>query len=246
MEQILEYSFRITPGIILILSLYLLLHKESTILKIILFIFGFVLMRDAMTPIQFWNFGVTNNIVWLRFIDDAIILLFLAVVSLVLALFINFVNPQLAQSVTWFANKGKSVSMLIGISMGVIAALPFVAPYFFTDIKLRGGEVKVSLLFPLLLLAIFGNFLEELLFRGYMQEYLKTRYTTVKTIFISGLFFAFGHVFLAITVTNLGALVIIFTLWEGLLCAFIYHRYGLIPATFTHGIAIFILSSGLV
>ncbi|MGO4942583.1 hypothetical protein ACTQ5R_08075 [Ruoffia tabacinasalis] len=46
-----------------------------------------------------------------------------------------------------------------------------------------------------------------------------------------------GHTFLAITVTDLGFWVIISTLYEGLVCAYISERYDLASATIAHGLA---------
>ena len=37
-----------------------------------------------------------------------------------------------------------------------------------------------------------------------------------------------------------------FTLWEGLICAFLRMRRGVIPAAIAHGLAIFLLSCGLI
>lgn len=57
--------------------------------------------------------------------------------------------------------------------------------------------------------------------------------------------FAACHAFLATTVTDVGWPLLAFTLWEGLICAFLRLRWGVIPAAIAHGLAIFLLSSGL-
>ena len=54
-----------------------------------------------------------------------------------------------------------------------------------------------------------------------------------------------GHIFLAVTVTDLGIAVILFTLYEGIICAVVRKNHGVIAATITHGMTIFILASGL-
>jgi len=246
MVQIVEYSLRITPGLILIAIAFILFPRNYLMTKIFLLIFGFILLRDTMTPIGFWNFGVVENVIWLRFIDNPIILIFLAVTSLFVALLINYLNPQLARYLKWFTEEPKLKSFALGLVASCITVLPFIIPYFFSPIETRGGKVAATLLPALFLLAILGNLLEEILFRGYLQGYLQEHFTTAKSILLSGLIFSIGHVFLASTVTDLGPLILIFTLWEGLICAVIYHRYGLIAATATHGITIFILSSGVI
>jgi hypothetical protein len=63
---------------------------------------------------------------------------------------------------------------------------------------------------------------------------------------VSGVFFSFGHVFLAFNVTTVGISVLVFALWEGSLAGLVRSRFGVIPATLTHGLAVFLLTSGLI
>lgn len=63
---------------------------------------------------------------------------------------------------------------------------------------------------------------------------------------LSGVFFAFGHVFLAFNVTSVRISILIFTLWEGCLAGLVRSKFGVVPAVLTHGLAIFLLTSGLV
>ena len=101
------------------------------------------------------------------------------------------------------------------------------------------------LLPALLYMALAGNFLEELLFRGFLQSKLQKQTSPTRAALLSGLLFAVAHVFLASTVTNVGVLLLVFVAIEGIVCAFVYKRYGLISAAITHGIAIFMLASGI-
>lgn len=205
-----------------------------------LLIFGFILMRDAMTPLGLWEFGVERNIIWLRFIDDIFILTTLAFFSLFLALVICRSH---AAQMNWFTNQHKVKAVLMAIIAAILVAVPFMIPYLFIPIEERGGLFPPSLWFSLLLFALFGNFLEEVLFRGLFQSFMKEKVGKIRSILLSGLFFAIGHTFLAITVTNLGIWILVFTLYEGIICAIIFERYGLIPASITHGLAIFLISA---
>lgn len=78
MELLFEYSIGLFPGLLLIALFYALIPKEYRLFKVVILIFGFILMRDAMTPIGLWTFGIEGNVMWLRFIEDAFILLTLA------------------------------------------------------------------------------------------------------------------------------------------------------------------------
>jgi len=106
--------------------------------------------------------------------------------------------------------------------------------------------VPLSVLPGLLVFALLGNFLEEVLFRGYVLGLLERRYGSVAAGVLSGVVFSFCHVFLATTVTGIGAPLLAFALWEGIIAGVVGARYGIVPAALTHGGAIFLLSSGLI
>jgi hypothetical protein len=108
--------------------------------------------------------------------------------------------------------------------------------------------VPVSLLPFLLFIALSGNLYEEVLFRGYLYGWLtgKEEMRPAAAGLLSGLFFSFGHVFLAFTVTSVGLPLLIFALWEGCLAGLVRSRFGVIPAVLTHGLAVFVVASGLI
>lgn len=245
MEMLLEYIQRITPGLILLTLTWLALPKKPVISKLFILIFGFILMRDAMTPAGFWEFGAAGGMVWLRFIDDALILTILALTSLAVTLFILLINKRLNAYLLWWG-KNKAISLVIGLIGAVIVTAPFLIMYMEVPIGERGGAVPAGLLLPLLVFALFGNFLEEVLFRGYIQGYFEKVTGPWRAALISGLLFAAGHIFLAATVTDLGAIILLFTLYEGLVCAFVRMKHGIIASALTHGLGIFILASGII
>lgn len=134
---------------------------------------------------------------------------------------------------------------VIGVAAGVLVALPFIALGFDTPLEQRGGAVTVALLPALFLMAFAGNFLEELIFRGFLQSYFAKHMANIRAALLSGVTFAAAHVFLASTVTDLGWPILLFVAIEGMVCAFIYRSFGLISATLVHGTAIFLLAAGL-
>lgn len=246
MSLLFNYFVRISPGVVLLSLTYFLLPKKENVFKIYLLLFGFILMRDAMTPLSLWEFGITDHIIWLRFIENPLVLLTIGFLSLVISLFLYHFIPELKTDFKWFATSKKWHAIVTGVLMPVIVIGPFVLFYASVPLLHRGGEVPSDLLFPLLFFSLFGNFLEELLFRGYLQGYFKKQQLSAnKRVLLSGLFFSIGHIFLALTVTNLGILILLFTFWEGIICATIHEKYGLVSATLTHGLSIFLLASGL-
>lgn len=245
MELLFEYGWRLLPGLILLITTYILLPKNNQWLKISLLLVGFILMRDAMTPVGLWEFGINGQILWLRFIDDTFILFTIALLSLGMTFVICHLNPSLGKDIKWFATPHKFLGSLMGIIAAIIIVLPFMLPYLTIPITERAGVFPRHLLLPLLIFALLGNLLEEVLFRGLLQNELQKITTKFRAILLSGLFFALGHIFLAITVTDLGYMVLVFTLYEGLICALLASRFGVIPASLAHGIAIFLLSTGI-
>ena len=123
---------------------------------------------------------------------------------------------------------------------------PLVVVYQHTAIAFRGGPVPFQNIPAILVFALLGNLLEESLFRGYVYGWLAERMPPIKAGISSGVVFAFCHVFLAITVTDIGYPLLVFTLWEGIIAGIVGAKGGVIPATVTHGGAIFLLASGLV
>jgi len=112
--------------------------------------------------------------------------------------------------------------------------------------------VPLPLLAVLLFFCLAGNLLEEMLFRGFFQGYLQTadelkllRVSKLKRIILSALLFSMMHSFLAISVTNQGLGVIVFTFYEGLITAYLREKCGLWCSTLAHGVGIFLISAGL-
>lgn len=246
MQELINYSLQILPGLSLLAATYFFFKgKRAVAIRIILLILGFILIRDAMTPAGFWEFGVTNGTVpWVRFINDPFIVGMLGVISLVLTVSVVKLNRAMRPYLKW--GKLSAKPLLAGVLGAVTVILPFIVVYQFVPLHERGGEVALSLLPALFVMAMLGNLMEEVLFRGYLQGYLEKLYTPVRAAVLSALMFALGHVFLATTVTDLGIAIILFTLYEGAVCAFLRLKFGIWSAAMAHGLAIFALASGLI
>ncbi|HRN29029.1 MAG TPA: CPBP family intramembrane metalloprotease [Terrimesophilobacter sp.] len=243
MELILDLSLRVAPALVLVAVVFFVLPPAQVLARIGVLIAGFVVLRDAMTPVGVWSFGVEFPALFLRFVDDWFVLVSLGVMSGVVALLLLRV-PELRVLVRW-GDLGSWKPYLVGILGGVAVAAPFVLVGLGAPLDARGGAVAAALLPALLLMALAGNFVEELLFRGFLQSHFEGSMSSVRAAVLSGLLFAVAHIFLATTVTDLGWPVLLFVTVEGLACAFIYRRFGLVASTLTHGLAIFFLASGL-
>lgn len=243
-----EYFLKVIPGLVLAVILFMFLRKAHPLLHLFLFITVFVFTRDAMTPLGLWSIG-NKGFLWIRWINDPVTLLVLGISSIGFVILMQAISPELAKRVKWFEGN-KPLGILVGIVGAVITALPLILIYIFGDVPIenRGGAVLIQLLPFVLFLTISGNLYEEILFRGYFYGWLtgKERMKPILAGLISGVFFSFGHIFLAINVTNVGISLLIFALWEGCLAGLVRSWFGVIPATLTHGIAVFLLTCGLV
>lgn len=248
MDSILDYTIRILPALLLVAIAFAITPRKEIALRILLLVLGFILMRDAMTPLGYWQFGTTVDplpSLWLRFIDNPLILITFAVASLLVTAMILVANKDLYGLVKW-GKPGRLSTYAVGLAGAAVIAAPFLLLYMFIPLEQRGGDFAAVALPALLLMFIFGNLMEEVLFRGFIQGYLEKLYGAVKALVLSALLFAIGHMFLASTVTSIGFPILLFTLYEGLVCGYVRNKSGVIASTVSHGLAIFILASALI
>jgi membrane protease YdiL (CAAX protease family) len=244
---ILEYVQTVTPGFILATALFMFLRRSHSLLHLFIFVAFFIFIRDAMIAPGLWSIG-NEGFLWLRWIEDPIMIIMLGFTSIGMVFLMQNISPELAKMVKWFEGK-KSQGVLLGIAGAVAATLLVILFYIFGEVPIesRGGMVPSHLLPFILFLSFFGNLYEEVLFRGYFYGWMteKEGMKPVHAGLVSGVFFSFGHIILAYNVTDVGISIPLFALWEGCIAGLVRSRYGVIPATLTHGLAIFILTSGL-
>lgn len=197
-----------------------------------------------MSPARIWEFGRSDHTVWLRFANEPILITTLGVMTGLIVLGMNLLDPELKQLVVWKRDVSWMKSVAAGIFGAAIVALPSYLLQYGAPIEQRGGAVPGIMIAPLLCISIVGNFYEEILFRGYLQGYFEKVLGPRLAATLSALFFSAGHIFLASTVTNIGAAILIFTVYEGSIAAFLRMRFGLISAILAHGLGIFMLASG--
>lgn len=245
LSALLDYGILLLPGLALMGVCYWLARSDrDPLMRVLVLILGFILIRDAMSPAELWEFGLVNDLVpWLRISDNALVLVAFALGSLMLVV-ATLRDPDLRKLVYW--GKPDLSTIAMGIVGGVLAAAPILAMSIGHPIEERGGTVAIAVLPALACMTLAGNLGEELIFRGFLQGRLEQAMTAVRAALLSGVIFAACHAYLATTVTDVGWPLLAFTLWEGLICAFLRLWRGVIPAAIAHGLAIFLLSSALI
>lgn len=252
--QMSEYLLRVLPGLVLV-AVVMYGMRPTAAARVALYLLAFVLLRDALTPLGLWRFGVHDGVFWIRLSDDPWFLVLFGLSAAAMATAVYAADKENRHGVV-LLRAGVLKGAVAGLLGFALVVLPLVLLYRMVPLEHRGGAVEAGLLLATLVFALLGNFLEELLFRGYVlagltrhapRAVVRTRLGRIMTPGVqSGFVFALCHVFLATTVSSAGAPLLLFTLWEGIIAGVVGERYGVIPATITHGGAIFLLSSGLV
>ncbi|MEV4224040.1 CPBP family glutamic-type intramembrane protease [Nonomuraea sp. NPDC049725] len=245
LPELLAYGARVLPGLLLIGGCYALARGErDPLARVMALVLAFVLIRDAMTPLGFWRIGAAGAVPWLRFTDQAGVLVVFGLGTVAATVAVLRLDAGLRSLVRW--GRFGPGTVVWGAGGGVLAAAPVLLLSLTTPLDGRGGAVAVALLPVLLLFSLAGNLAEEVLFRGFLQGRFEQRLDATRAALLSALLFAACHAFLASTVTDAGWPLLAFTLYEGLICAFLRVRHGVTAAALAHGIAIFLLAAGLV
>lgn len=259
LDSLAAYLTDAAPGLLLVVAALALVPARMVAARVLVAVLGFVLVRDTMTRHDLWTFGTVGerSTLWLRFTSDPILLVSMAVLSLLLVGALVAVFRQRSRGMRWAADRAW-LSVPVGLLGAGVIVLPMALWYGSlgglsaglglpeVPLDARGGAVAAGILVPLLVFALCGNLLEEVLFRGLLQSELEHHTSVVRAALSSAVLFAACHVFLASTVTQVGWPLLAFVLFEGLVCAVIAVRFGVLGATVAHGGAIFLLASGLV
>jgi membrane protease YdiL (CAAX protease family) len=234
----LPYMTILLPGLALFAAALLLVPPALAWLRIPLYVAIFVLLRDAMTPAGLWRI---DSALRLEFHPDPLVLAGLGLTSLLLVVALYaFDGANRRHLVFWRTDRAFGLG--IGLVAGIAVAAPFMAV---TGNGFAKFAVPAEFLLGLAVLALLGNLLEEVLFRGYVQNALAERMPALRAAAMSGVLFAACHGYLAITVTDAGWPILVFTLAEGLVCALVALRYGIFAATLCHGTAIFLMAGAM-
>ncbi|TGK39738.1 CPBP family intramembrane glutamic endopeptidase [Leptospira andrefontaineae] len=244
LSPLIHYFLRVTPALVFA-GIFWFVIKPEPKLRILIYILLFVLFRDAMTGAGLWSIGSEGGF-WIRLSKSSLILVTLGATSIVLVFILWKFDIENRRWVLWF--RGNQV---FGVLLGLLSSVAIALPVWILNRSLSGGgipggEVDVSLLLPMLWFSLAGNLYEEFLFRGYIRGIAEEKFGWLRASFISGISFAFFHIFLASTVTSIGFPLLVFTLWEGCICGFLASRYGLLSSAIAHGFGIWILASGVI
>lgn len=259
LDSLAAYLIDVAPGLLLVVAALALVPGRMVAARVLVAILGVVLLRDAMVGHGLFTFGTAGDrsVLWLRFTSDPIQLISLSVLALAAVAGLVAAFRQRSRGMRWTADRAW-LSGPVGLLGAAVIVLPFAVLYGSVpalsaalglgDVPLdvRGGAVAAGILVPLLVFAFCAGLLVEVLFRGLLQSELEHHTTVARAALASAALFAAGHVFLASTVTEVGWPILAFTLVEGLVCAAIAIRHGVLGSTIAHGGAIFLLTSGLV
>ena len=236
LSLLIDYATYLLPGLGLCALWFCLTPKTQPGLRIVILLFGFVLMRDVMTPLRLWSLSGDAQI---SFISNPFVLATLGALSLAVVAALARIAPELWKFIIW-SRGNRAVGLALGIAAGLAIGVPL-RLYQGLDIAEIAGYWPWWL--SMAVLAFGGNALEEVLFRGILQGHLEHHTSALRAALISAVAFAACHSFLALTVTRIGWPILLFTLVEGLACSFVRMRYGVNAAIAAHGTAILVIAT---
>ncbi len=263
MPVFLDYLVAVTPATALVALAVALIPTRLVGARTVTLILGFLFVRDMMTPAGLWSFATSpRGVPWMRFGADPIAYWLLAGTSLALMAGVVLGLGRKARSLLVLTQGRPWSAAAWGVGGAVLIVASIAALNAGTPLSDRGGPVPIAALPAILAMAVVGNALEELLFRGYLQGLLVASRSDLsgtatpesrgpwqkelRAAVATGVLFGTGHLHLAFLVTDVGVPLILFTLFEGIVCGIVRWRSGLVAATLTHGLAIVALASGLV
>lgn len=226
-----DYLRQLLPGLAL-LALWLgLTPPAATGLRIGILLLAFTLARDLMTPQGLWSLAQGR----LALHANPTVLVWLGAAALLMIALLWRTLPELWRLVVAFKGR-RGYGLLAGGVAGCALGLPL-------RVYLGVEAAPATWLAGLLVLAMAGNALEEVLFRGVLQGFLEQHTSALRAALGSALAFAACHGFLALVLTQAGWPVLLFTLIEGLACALVRMRHGTVPAIITHGLVIALIAA---
>ncbi|NVZ50579.1 CPBP family intramembrane metalloprotease [Pseudomonas sp. B6002] len=235
MVVLVRYAVHLAPGLALFGLWFALTPRALAAMRMLILLAAFVLMRDAMTPLGMWRL---SSEVQIAFTANAFVLAALGGLSVMLILLLPRAAPDLWRLIRWSIGN-PFTGLAVGLAVGGLIGVPLRIYQGIDAADFHGYWVWLP---GMVVLAYGANALEEVLFRGCLQGYLEQQVSPLRAALISGVAFAACHAFLALSVTQLGWPILAFTLIEGLACALVRLRYGVLPATVAHGTAILLIA----
>lgn len=240
----INYIYRIIIPFSSIWSLILILPEQIYPLSLFCQFFSFIYLRDSLIPTKLWfiNVKIDENLFNFKFIEDSDILFILSILCLINGIIIYYINKNVLTVKILHTNifngiiVGIGFSLLIYYPIYMIRQLPL--NLFFENLF----KNKILSLANICM-CLFGNFVEEILYRGLLAKYLKSYgIETLRSYIIQAAFFTILHMYLAYLMTDIGIPILLFTFYEGFICAYIENKYGIFSSTIAHGLAIFYCS----
>lgn len=125
---LVDYTLAILPGLLLITACFWLSRADiNLLLRIIILMLGFVLIREAMTPAGLWDFGVVDGVVpWIRMTDNTLSLFALGITILLLVA--ATLSDKSLRTLVWWGKPNVS-TLLTSLGGAILVVVPiFVLP----------------------------------------------------------------------------------------------------------------------
>src|SRR5690606_34068536 len=141
---LLAYLSRTAPAIMMIAATFVFLRPAKHV-RVLLYLLTIVLLRDALTPLSLWRFGVTEGVPWIRLFPSHLLLAGMALSSLLAVVLLVLLDRDNSRDVL-FIRKGQALKGWLAARLCLtILRSRFLVLYQCVRIYERGGGVDSRL-----------------------------------------------------------------------------------------------------
>jgi hypothetical protein len=237
LEALGAYLARVAVPFLVVAAFVTLVPRAARGVRLAGLILLFVFVRDAMTPVGLWTLSPTLTI---RFVEDPLALVLLAGGCVGMAVWACVAIDGLREVRVWTHGR-----VWVAVAGGVLGGLVIGGPAVVRGVVSAeaAGPRGVAVVGGILAVTMLGNVLEEVLFRGHLHGVLRgLGVSQGRLVLLSGGAFMICHAHLAAVTTAIGWPVLVFTFYEGVICAWLRERAGLLAASVAHGLGVFLIA----
>ena len=239
MDSLISYIKLISIPFAAIWFVIFQLPDELHIISLFCQFFAFIITRDSMVPTGLWT--ITNDLD-MHFINSPKILSVISALCLMDLVLMHFVNRKRYPISLVKVGNTTFGAVAIGACTSLVIFLPVMLYRQFTS-HVNDVVYDMPYLLGTLALCLCGNLVEEVLYRSYLADYLRSqKVAPIQSMLIQAYMFTILHCYLAFIVTDVGIMILLFTMYEGFICAYVEAYYGVLASAIAHGLAIFCIS----
>lgn len=236
MELLIELLWIACPFLLVMFLLYKLAARKNVIWKIVIIIGCFVVIRTLLFYEQVWWIQDEHGKLLIDFTSDTWLLITLSLIGILIVVGCFLFQMKLNLYVKW-ASDSVIKSIIFGLISSIFLISPMLLWNFYTLWPLRTVE-SASLLVSVAAFIIIDKFIEELVFRGYLQGYLDRFYSPLKSNILTTSVYSLSHLLILIIMGQHFLFVFVYSIFAGFIFSGLRNRYGIVSSALANGVSI--------